>query len=163
MTAVFREAYSRWYESNPRKFKSVIVFPSTFFPNLKSAQPVPKRSLLRKAHSTVTMYDAEIWHSSLIIIPAHVDGNWILFAVTNLDQACSKTSVPPRPQTIADGDCKPDEDPVAILALNMKGSETRQQHRDWVKAFFDWHFQMMKGEELQWINSFNAKASSAMI
>lgn len=115
---------------DPPRLSRVIIFPSTFFAALKSTMPLPDISMIQEAHSTVAIYDDELWKSTLVLIPADFGSHWILFAVTNLLQACSKTSVPPIIQTVLEGERRPDDQPVAILAFNaVLGSKTKRQYR----------------------------------
>lgn len=57
-------------------------------------------------------------------------------------------------------------DLVSLIDLISAGKPLLYSGRggdgDWVKAYLEWHFNMIKGEELQWINSYDAKARSTL-
>lgn len=102
-------------------------------------------------------YDSELWNTTLLLIPANFGDHWILFAVTNMLQARSKESVIPPLQAVAEGELEPDSEPFSILVLNPQSEKTKRGLKDKIKSYLEWHYLFTKGEELQFVFSYDAK------
>lgn len=109
----------------------------------------------------MAQYDSELWNTELLLIPANLGDHWILFAVTNMHQAVSKSSVAPPLQTITEGELKPDNETFSILALNPQDDETKRSLKNTIKAYLEWHHQLIKQDELQYVSSYDAKVSDS--
>lgn len=152
-------AHARAYEVDPVVCSRVIVFPALFYQDLSTPQGQDPLVRYHQAHSRVAQYDPELWDTVLLLIPANLGDHWILFAVTNMSQARPKTSAAPRLQTLNEGDLKPDSAPFSILALNPQSEKTKRSLRDKIKSYLEWHYLNVKGEELEFVDSHNAKVA----
>lgn len=153
-------AHAQAYEVDPEVSSRVVVFPTVFYQHLNITEDQDATVDYQQAHSRVVQYDPELWNTVLLLIPANFGDQWILFAVTNMAQALPKTSVGPRAQTLTQGDRKPDSAPFAILAFNPQSEKTKRSLRDKIKSYLEWHYLVTKGEELEFVDSHNAKVSA---
>lgn len=157
-------AHAQAFEANREQMQSVIVFPASFFASIKTVRPsqgLTQAALdqLRKAHLLVSAYDAYVWSSTLILIPAYYHNHWILFAVCNAALAQPKNNVAPPCQEIEPGDRRPDQRKFCILSLNARG-ETPERLRRAIGMYLGYHYLTMRGEHLEYVDDWEATVRS---
>ncbi|KAG8919527.1 hypothetical protein FRC01_001244 [Tulasnella sp. 417] len=101
----------------------VLVFPCAFTRGLlaidEQGSPVNVEHHLQRLHSQVTTLSlAQIWASSLILLPAQFGGQYVLLAVTNACLAISRSDPARSIHDVLPGHSKPDREPFAILFLS---------------------------------------------
>lgn len=144
----------------------VLVFPSAFFGKLKNLiDPriaIDRQAILEQAHETVSVYDEQVWGSSLILIPANFEDHWVLLAVCNAREAAPATNVPPPAQLTTAGDDEPDVNRFCMLSLNSLENTPRRITRI-LKMYLDYSYRQTFGVDLQFVKAWVAqvKFSSA--
>lgn len=153
-------AYAQAFEDSPDAVSEALVFPTSFFIQLK-AKTRPEstqQSQFEKAHSIVSHYDRFVWRSSVILIPAQVDRRWVLLVVCNAGEAKSSQHVLPPRQFIEAGDRKPDNRRFCILSLDPEG-RSQSKLRSLTREYLKYDYMRMTGNELEFVEDFEARVS----
>lgn len=154
-------AYSQAFEEDSEVLSKTVVFPVAFFTRLKSkAIPAASSSkdVFEYAHELVAAYDADIWRSELVIIPAKFKHRWILLLVYNANQAKPERAMPLLSKALQSGDKKPDSRPFCILSLDPEGG-SQSKRRNIIREYLQHEYLKRTGEALEAVEDFEAHVS----
>lgn len=159
-TSSLSHAFAQAFEYEAEAITKTVVFPVLFFARLNEKKDPPsgtRDEVFKHAHEAISQYDAEVWKSSLILIPAQVERRWILFAVCNANEARSSQRVLPARQTIEPGEVKPDGARFCVLSLDPEG-RSQSKSRRLIMDYLKYDYLQKTGEALEYFESWECKA-----
>lgn len=148
---------------------NVLVFPTSFGRSLLASTPngdpaVSLHEAMTPALQAVAAYPARrIWRSPTLLIPFQHSYQWILVAVTNLDEAVSRDFVGPRLHDVVQGDSRPDRTRFTILVLSSSRLIRNKyliQIPERVRDFLNLSWEQLHGTKLEFVDFCVVKVSS---